>query len=140
MTVSYETAVYVEDVQLLTDEIVTLIRARTEHISAGHVRDAIIGASLITAAQELDDVGALEARRDHGHDPACRRQVDASRSLELGACAHKSGDVRYAPDRDAKTDIPGFSALGQLLTQHRNKWHLYSIPSSARAGREGEWE
>ena len=54
MTVSYETAVYVEDVKALTDEIVALIRARTEHIPAGHVRDAIIGASLITAAQELD--------------------------------------------------------------------------------------
>jgi hypothetical protein len=56
MTVSYETAVYVEDVRLLTDEIVALIRARTEHIYEGHVRDAIIGASLITAAQELDGV------------------------------------------------------------------------------------
>jgi hypothetical protein len=54
MTVSYETAVYVEDVQALTDEIVALIRARTEHIPAGHLRDAIVGASLITAAQELD--------------------------------------------------------------------------------------
>ena len=50
MRVSYETAVYVEDFQLLTDEIVALIRARTEHIPAGHVRDAIIGAALITAA------------------------------------------------------------------------------------------
>jgi len=56
MTVSYETAVYVEDVQLLTDEIVALIRARTEHIPAGHIRDAIVGAALITAAQELDGV------------------------------------------------------------------------------------
>jgi hypothetical protein len=56
MTVSYETAVYVEDVQLLTDELVALIRARTDHIPAGHLRDAIIGASLITAAQELDGV------------------------------------------------------------------------------------
>jgi hypothetical protein len=54
MTVSYETAVYVEDVQLLTDEVVALIRARTDHIPAGHLRDAIIGASLITGAQELD--------------------------------------------------------------------------------------
>jgi hypothetical protein len=54
MTVSYETAVYVEDVQLLTDELVALIRARTDHIPAGHLRDAIIGASLITGAQELD--------------------------------------------------------------------------------------
>ena len=54
MTVRYETAVYVEDVEALTAEIVALIRARTEHIPAGHVRDAIIGASLITAAQELD--------------------------------------------------------------------------------------
>jgi hypothetical protein len=54
MTVSYETAVYVEEVQVLTDEIVALIRARTEHIPAGHLRDAIVGASLITAAQELD--------------------------------------------------------------------------------------
>jgi hypothetical protein len=51
---NYETAVYVEDVQLLTDEIVALIRARTEHVPEGHLRGAIIGASLITAAQELD--------------------------------------------------------------------------------------
>jgi hypothetical protein len=54
MTVSYETAVYVEDVKALRDEVVALIRARTEHIPAGHLRDAIIGASLITGAQELD--------------------------------------------------------------------------------------
>jgi hypothetical protein len=56
MTVSYETAVYVEDVKALTDEVVALIRARTEHIPGGHLRDAIVGASLITAAQELDGV------------------------------------------------------------------------------------
>jgi hypothetical protein len=56
MTLSYETAVYVEDVKALTDEVVALIRACTEHIPAGHVRDAIIGASLITAAQELHGV------------------------------------------------------------------------------------
>jgi hypothetical protein len=54
MTISYEAAVYVEDVQLLTDELVALIRARTDHIPAGHLRDAIIGASLITGAQEFD--------------------------------------------------------------------------------------
>ena len=49
-----QTAVYVEDVKALTDEIVALIRARTEHVPEGHLRKAIIGASLITAAQELD--------------------------------------------------------------------------------------
>jgi hypothetical protein len=56
MTVSYETAVYIEDVKALTDEIVALIRARTEHLPEGQLRDAIIGASLITGAQELDGV------------------------------------------------------------------------------------
>jgi hypothetical protein len=54
MTISYETAVYVEDVEALTAEIVAAINQRTEHIPEGHVRDAIVGASLITAAQELD--------------------------------------------------------------------------------------
>jgi hypothetical protein len=54
MTISYETAVYVEDVKAATDEIVALIRARTGHIPEGYLRDAIIGASLITAAQQLD--------------------------------------------------------------------------------------
>ena len=76
MTLSYETAVYVEDVKALTDEIVSLIRARTEHVPEGHLRKAIIGAALITAAQEIDGLslaGALEARRHHGHDPAHRR-------------------------------------------------------------------
>jgi hypothetical protein len=73
VTVSYETAVYVEDVQLLTDEIVALIRARTEHVPKGHLRDAIIGASLITAAQELDGLSVPHTWRRggrHGHDPA----------------------------------------------------------------------
>jgi hypothetical protein len=54
MTVSYEAAVYVEDVKALTDEVVALIRARTDHIPASPLRDAVIGASLITTAQELD--------------------------------------------------------------------------------------
>ena len=76
MTLSYETAVYVEDVKALMDEIVALIRARTEHVPEGNLRKAIIGAALITAAQELDgsDLAAdMEARRHHGHDPAYRR-------------------------------------------------------------------
>ena len=59
MTLSYETAVYVEDVKALTDEIVALIRARTEHVPEGHLRKAIIGAALITAAQELDGLSTL---------------------------------------------------------------------------------
>jgi hypothetical protein len=54
MTLSYETAVYVEDVKALTDEIVALIRARTEYVPEGHLRKAIIGAALVTAAQEID--------------------------------------------------------------------------------------
>jgi hypothetical protein len=57
MTLSYETAVYVEDVKALTDEIVALIRARTEQLPE-HLRKAIIGASLITAAQELDGLSS----------------------------------------------------------------------------------
>ncbi|CCE05780.1 hypothetical protein BRAS3843_1480011 [Bradyrhizobium sp. STM 3843] len=53
---SYETAVYVEDVQVLTNELLSVIDEQTGHIPAGHIRDAIIGASLITAAQTLDEL------------------------------------------------------------------------------------
>jgi hypothetical protein len=66
MTVSYETAVYVEDVKALTDEIVALIRVRTEHLPEGHLRDAIIGASLITAAQELDGLSVPQTWKRGG--------------------------------------------------------------------------
>jgi hypothetical protein len=38
----------------IRDDHAVSIRARTEYIPAGHLRDAIIGASLITAAQALD--------------------------------------------------------------------------------------
>jgi hypothetical protein len=57
-TVNYETAVYVEDVQALTDELLAVIAERAGHIPAGHIRDAIIGAALITAAQTLDELPA----------------------------------------------------------------------------------
>jgi hypothetical protein len=63
MSVSYETAVYVEDVEVLTAALVAAIRKGTEHVPERHVRNAIVGASLITAAQALDgllleDLGA----------------------------------------------------------------------------------
>lgn len=53
-TFSYETAVYVEDVEALTNELLAVVAKHTDHIPAGHIRDAIIGASLVTAAQKLD--------------------------------------------------------------------------------------
>jgi hypothetical protein len=45
---------YVEDVQVLTAEILATIGKATEHMSNDHIRNAVIGASLITAAQTLD--------------------------------------------------------------------------------------
>jgi hypothetical protein len=51
---NYETAVYVEDVQALTAEILEAIGKATEHMPNDHIRKAVIGASLITAAQALD--------------------------------------------------------------------------------------
>ena len=51
---NYETAVYVEDVQTLAAEILAAIGKATEHMPNDHVRNAVIGASLITAAQTLD--------------------------------------------------------------------------------------
>jgi hypothetical protein len=53
---NYETAVYVEDVQALTAEILAAIGKATEHLSNDHIRNAVIGASLITAAQTLDEL------------------------------------------------------------------------------------
>jgi hypothetical protein len=51
---SYETAVYVEDVQALTDELLAVAAKHIENMPEGHIRDAIVGASLITVAQTLD--------------------------------------------------------------------------------------
>ena len=51
---NYETAVYVEDAQALTAEILAAIGKATEHMPNDHIRNAVIGASLITAAQSLD--------------------------------------------------------------------------------------
>jgi hypothetical protein len=53
-TFNYETAVYVEDVQALTAEILATVGKATEHMPNDHIRNAIIGASLITAAQAID--------------------------------------------------------------------------------------
>jgi hypothetical protein len=51
---NYETAVYVEDVEALTAELLDVIGKHTEHIPEEHVRNAIVSASLITTAQTLD--------------------------------------------------------------------------------------
>jgi len=75
MTLSYETAVYVEDVKALTDEIVALpsahrIRSRGTRSESDHRR----GADYRSAGDRRSlAAGALEARRHHGHDPAHRR-------------------------------------------------------------------
>ena len=51
---NYKTAVYVEDVQALTNELLSVIAKHAEHIPEEHMRNAVIGALLITAAQMLD--------------------------------------------------------------------------------------
>jgi hypothetical protein len=56
MTLSYEAAVYVEDVQALTNELLAVIAKHVERMPEGHIQNAIIGASLITAAQTLDEL------------------------------------------------------------------------------------
>jgi hypothetical protein len=53
---TYETAVHVEDVERLTDELLAVIAKATEHIPEDHIRNAITAASLLTAAQRLDDL------------------------------------------------------------------------------------
>ena len=56
MTLSYETAVYVDDVQVLTNEILAAIGKATDHMPDDHIRKAVIGASLISVAQTLDEL------------------------------------------------------------------------------------
>ena len=57
MTVfTYETAVHAEDVERLTDELLAVIAKATDHIPEDHIRNAITAASLLTAAQRLDDL------------------------------------------------------------------------------------
>jgi hypothetical protein len=55
-SVSYETAVYVEDVDALTAELVAVINKGTEHITDERIRNAVIGAALVTAAQVIDGI------------------------------------------------------------------------------------
>ncbi len=67
--------VYVEDVKALTDEIVALIRVRTEHVPEGpskgdHRRVADYRGA---GDRRFLAAGALEARRHHRHDPAHSR-------------------------------------------------------------------
>jgi hypothetical protein len=53
---TYETAVHAEDVERLTDELLAVIAEATEDIPEDHIRNAITVASLLTAAQRLDEL------------------------------------------------------------------------------------